>query len=93
MPRGPRFPHCEIAATAAERGQGVALAYEALVRDTIASGSLVRLFDTVTMPITIYSVAYQEHRRNDTQIRAFRDWIFAEAADARVLPRESLAPA
>lgn len=90
MPRGPRFPHCEIAATAAERGQGVALAYEALVRDTMAGGSLVRLFDAVTMPITIYSVAYPEHRRGDAQIRAFRDWIFAEASTARVLPRESL---
>lgn len=93
MPRGPRFPHCEIATTAAERGQGVSLAYEAMVADTLAHGSLVRLFDTVTMPVTLYAVACPESRATHPRIRAFRDWIFAEADAARVLPRESVEPA
>lgn len=77
-PRGPRFPHCELSATAAERGQGVMLAYDAMVRGTVESGRLERLFDTVTMPITIYSVAYLLERAGEPRIRAFRDWLFAE---------------
>ncbi len=86
MPRGPCFPHCELSSTAAERGQGVALAYDAVVRDTLRAGTLVRLFDAVTMPVTIYSVAYQECRAGDPLIRAFRDWIIAEVAAERALP-------
>ena len=78
MPRGPVFSNCELATTAAERGQGVSLAYDAMVRDTLASGRLIRLFDAVTLPIVIYSVAYPESRANDPMIRAFRDWVFAE---------------
>ncbi|KUF12548.1 LysR substrate-binding domain-containing protein [Pseudoponticoccus marisrubri] len=80
MPRGPVFPNCELSTTAAEQGQGVALAYDMMVRGTLASGRLERLFDAVTMPVTIYSVAYPESRRDDPMIRAFRDWIFAEMA-------------
>jgi LysR family glycine cleavage system transcriptional activator len=78
--RGPRFPNCEIATTAAERGQGVALGYEAMVRETVACGRLVRLFDTVTLPRIIYSVAYPEARAGVPRIAAFRDWLFAEVA-------------
>jgi len=78
LPRGPSFPNCELATTAAEQGLGVSLAYDSMVRDTLVSGRLVRLFDTVTMPIVIYSVAYQEARATDPMIREFRDWIFGE---------------
>ena len=78
MPHGPVFPNCELATTAAEQGQGIALAYDAMVRDTVKSGRLVRLFDTVTMPIVIYSVAYHEARVDEPRIRQFRDWIFTE---------------
>lgn len=85
-PRGPRFAHCELSSTAAERGQGVALGYDAVLRDTLRAGTLVRLFDTVTMPVTIYSVAYPESRGDDRVVRAFRDWIFAEAAAEGVVP-------
>ncbi len=80
MPRGPVLPNCELATTAAEQGQGVALAYDMMVRDTLRSGRLIRLFDTVTMPVTIYSVAYPEARAADPMVRAFRDWVFAEMA-------------
>lgn len=82
LPRGPVFPNCELATTAAEQGQGVSLAYDAVVRSTLASGRLERLFDTVTLPMVIYSVAYPEARAADPMIRAFSDWVFAEAARA-----------
>lgn len=88
MPRGPVFPNCELATTAAEQGQGVSLAYDAVVRGTLTSGRLERLFDTVTLPMVIYSVAYPEARSGDPMIRAFRDWIFAEVAREKVGLRE-----
>ena len=81
MPRGPVFPNCEFSTTAAEQGQGVSLAYDAMVRGTLAAGRLVRLFDTVTMPVVIYSLAWPVSRVDDPMIREFRDWIFAEAAE------------
>lgn len=80
LPRGPRFPNCEIATTAAERGQGVALAYDAMVRSTVESGSLVRLFKAVTLPVVIYSVACPETHRDHDRIQEFRDWLFAQVA-------------
>lgn len=78
LPPGPAYPNCELATTAAEQGQGVSLAYDAMVRSTLASGRLVRLFETVTMPIVVYSLAYPEARAADPMIRAFREWIMAE---------------
>ncbi|WP_226627216.1 LysR substrate-binding domain-containing protein [Alloyangia pacifica] len=80
FPRGPTFPNCELATTAAERGQGVALAYDAVVQGTLREGRLVRLFDTVVMPFVIYSIAYPETRAQDPMIREFSEWIHGEVA-------------
>jgi LysR family glycine cleavage system transcriptional activator len=71
-PRGPFFPNCELAS------QGVSLAYHAMVSGTLATGRLERLFDTVTLPIVIYSIAYPAARSEDSMITEFRDWLFAE---------------
>ncbi len=87
FPCGPTFPNCELATTAAERGQGVSLAYDAVVRGTLAEGRLVRLFDTIVMPFVIYSVAYPEARADDPMIREFSSWIHAEAASEGVTPK------
>lgn len=92
LPRGPRFQNCELSTTAAERGQGVALAYDAMVRTTLAAGTLVRLFEAVSLPITIYSVAYPQARCDDPGIHAFRDWVFSEvAADGTLAPGAPIA--
>lgn len=87
--RGPRLPHCELTLTAAERGQGVALAYDAMARGGLRDGRLVRLFDVAVPPVTIYSVAYPESRRRNPRIRAFRDWIFAEVTAEGTLDRQN----
>ena len=79
FPRGPTFPNCELATTAAEKGQGVALAYDAVVRDTLKNGTLVRLFDAVTMPFVIYSVAYSSIRKEDPMVREFANWLHGQA--------------
>ena len=89
MPLGPVFPNCELATTAAEQSQGVSLAYSAVVGGTLATGRLVRLFDAITMPIVIYSVAYSERHADDPMIREFCDWIFGEvSADGSGLTNE-----
>ena len=92
MPPGPVFPNCELSTTAAEQGGGVSLAYDSMVRDTVASGRLIRLFDTITMPAVIYSVAHAEGRGDDPMIQRFKDWIFAEVGKMQPpMPRLSAA--
>ena len=57
----------------------MSLAYEAVVGPTVAEGRLVRLFEATTIPFTIYAIATEAVRRHDPLIRAFRDWLLAEA--------------
>ena len=78
LPRGPRLAHCELTLGGAEQEQGVALAYDAMARGALCDGRLVRLFETETPAITIYSLCTERRRRSDPRIRAFRDWILAE---------------
>ncbi len=77
-PNGPIFPNCELATTAAEQGIGAALAYDMMVRDTLASGRLVRLFEAVTLPVVIYSITCEASRRHDPLIAAFHKWLWSE---------------
>jgi LysR family transcriptional regulator, glycine cleavage system transcriptional activator len=86
LPPGPTNPNCELSTTMAEQGQGVSLAYEAVVRGTLASGRLERLFEAATLPMAIYSVACQEARAEEPRIAAFRRWLRAEAEVEGVLP-------
>jgi len=78
--RGPTFEHCELTLGAAERGQGVALAYGALIERELAHGTLVRLFEAATEPVLIYSLACLAGRAEVPKIAAFRAWIMTEVA-------------
>ncbi len=78
LPRGPRLAHCELTLTAAEQQQGVALAYDAMARNSLEAGKLVRLFDVETSARTIYSFAHAESRRRCPDINRFREWLFQE---------------
>lgn len=78
FPRGPKFPNCELATSGVEQGLGVSLAYDLMVRDTVASGRLIRLFDFVTVPFVIYSFVCQRSRASDPMIAAFREFVFGE---------------
>ncbi len=86
LPRGPTYPNCELSTTMVEQEQGVSLAYDAVVRGTLASGRLERLFDVVTPSMTIYSVSCPEARADEPRIAAFRAWLRTEAEAGRVLP-------
>ncbi len=87
LPPGPTYPNCELATTMVEQHQGVSLAYDAVVRGTIVSGRLERLFDATTLPMSIYAVACQETRIEEPMIAAFRHWLRAEAEAEGVLPK------
>jgi LysR family transcriptional regulator, glycine cleavage system transcriptional activator len=76
--QGPRFAHCDLVLAAAERGQGVALAYGALIAHELARGTLVRLFPAETEPVLIYSLACLDGRAETPKIAAFRRWILGE---------------
>ncbi|MGF1501988.1 MAG: LysR family transcriptional regulator [Paracoccaceae bacterium] len=89
MPPGPRLAHCELSLTAAERGQGVTLAYDAMARTSLAEGRLVRLFDVTVPAMTLYSVAYPVSRARCPDIRRFRDWLFAEVTAEGTLDHQS----
>lgn len=93
LPPGPTYPNCELATTMVEQEQGVSLAYDAVVRGTLASGRLVRLFDIVTKAMSIYSVTCQLARAEEPRIAAFRHWLRAEAAAEGVLPEQIRAAA
>lgn len=86
LPPGPTFPNCELSTTMVEQHQGVSLAYDAVVRSTIASGRLQRLFDVTTLPMSIYAIATPEDRADDKRIAAFRHWLRAEAEAEGVVP-------
>ena len=78
IPCGPEFPNCELATSGVEQGLGVSLAYDIMVRETVASGRLVRLFEAVTLPFVIYSFVCQRSRASDPLIAAFREFVFNE---------------
>ncbi len=79
---GPRFAHCELTLRAAEEGQGVALAYGALIGEQIARGTLARLFDFETKRRIVYSLTCLESSSNLPRIAAFKNWVFAESKGA-----------
>ncbi|MBT5195125.1 MAG: transcriptional regulator GcvA [Rhodospirillaceae bacterium] len=68
---------------AAIEGQGVALGRRALVADDLAAGRLVRPFDLgLPLPFSHWLV-YPPGAERRPKVRAFRDWLVAEAEAAR----------
>lgn len=78
-PRELKVADYSMAIAAAIDGQGVVLGYSGFVETEIAGNMLVRPFD-LTVPIAkTYYLVYQDERLADPRIRAFRDWLMAEA--------------
>jgi LysR family transcriptional regulator, glycine cleavage system transcriptional activator len=80
--RGPRFNVDSLVVQAAIAGHGVALANGALVGDDLAAGRLVRPFPPAKEEPTAfcYYLVYPEDHARNPKVRAFRDWVMAEAA-------------
>lgn len=79
--RGPGFSDSAMVLSAAIAGQGVALARASLAIDDLAAGLLVLPFGPSVDTGYDYWFATAEASAGLAKVRAFRDWIMAEAAD------------
>jgi len=77
--RGPTFLSSDHTIQAAIRGEGIALGRSALVADDLASGRLVRPFKLSLPAGFAYYVVCPPHALQRPNIKAFRDWLLAEA--------------
>lgn len=82
-PVGPVIDDTNVRIQAAIDGQGFTLAPLALLRDDIATGRLVTPFDYVLDHLGYY-IVYPRGSLAQPKIRAFRDWLLAEASQAHL---------
>jgi LysR family glycine cleavage system transcriptional activator len=81
--RGLTFDSASFAVEAAVQGEGVVLGRSALIGSDLAAGRLVRPF-AVSLPAGFaYYVVYPPRALRREKVKAFRDWLFAEAAAGR----------
>jgi LysR family glycine cleavage system transcriptional activator len=76
---GVLFSHSGLTVDAAIAGQGVALGRSLLVADDLISGRLVQPFDLALASSYAYFVIYPRESADLPKIKAFRDWLLAEA--------------
>jgi LysR family transcriptional regulator, glycine cleavage system transcriptional activator len=77
--RGPTFLSSDHAIQAAIRGEGVVLGRSALVTDELAAGRLVRPFELSLPAGFAYYIVYPPRALQRPNVKAFRDWLRAEA--------------
>ncbi|MGD1877284.1 MAG: LysR substrate-binding domain-containing protein [Kiloniellaceae bacterium] len=79
-PRRLRFLDYSMAMASAVAGQGILLGYSGYVDAEVEAGLLVRPFDLQVRTGKGYYLVYRKDRLADPRVRAFRDWVMAEAA-------------
>lgn len=79
--RGPSFEDGFLLVRAAVAGQGIALVGHVEAADDLASGRLVQVLDLPWPSRFAYYFVTPPETAADRKIRAFRDWVMAEAAD------------
>lgn len=86
--RGLHFGQTSLALLAAMDGQGVALGESSLVADDMAAGRLVQPFAlTLKGPAQLaYHLITSPETAGESMVKAFRDWILAEAAQMKLGP-------
>ena len=91
--RGPRFTAVNLAVDAALAGRGVMLGRSVFVADDLAAGRLVRPFgESLPLEFSVHLVMPPQNARLP-KVRAFRDWILAEARAMATAPGRGYAPA
>lgn len=79
--RGMKINNSAAVLQAAIDGHGVALARSVMVRDDLAAGRLVRLFQEISFASPFaYYIVYRAESSNLPRLVAFRDWLIQEAA-------------
>lgn len=84
--RGPSYSHSNLVLQAAINGEGVALGRTALIAEDLAAGRLVKPFDFQLKAALAYYVVYPPRALERPKVRAFRDWLLAEAARDKEAP-------
>ncbi|MBE1283995.1 MAG: transcriptional regulator GcvA [Rhodobacteraceae bacterium] len=84
---GPRFTVESIAIEAAITGSGVALISHAAVAEDLKSGRLVKPFDLTLKTDLAYWLVCPPEQLRRARVRAFADWLLAEAAHDDTLTR------
>ena len=67
---------------AAIAGQGIAILNHYLWKAEVEAGLLVEAVPSYVRELASYWIVYPSHARNTPKVKAFRDWICAEFADA-----------
>lgn len=81
--RGMQINNSAAVLQAASEGHGVALARSVMARDDLAAGRLVRLFPEISLALEVaYYVVYRPECAGLPRLATFREWLFAEAAQA-----------
>ncbi|PWK32619.1 transcriptional regulator GcvA [Cupriavidus plantarum] len=92
--RGPSFWPSHLVINAAISGLGVALIKKNWIEQDLAESRLVRLFDSIRLPVEFsYFVVFPTDRLDDRRIRCFTEWIRAETAATRQPAMPAAAPA
>ncbi len=78
--RGPAFSHSFMVIQAAIEGQGVALGRSALVAADLKARRLVKPFDVSVPADYAYYVVCPEASAERPKVKAFREWLLAEAS-------------
>lgn len=77
--KGLHFESANMALHAAENGLGVTIGIDALVRDSIASGRLVRLFDVVRRSSQPFQLVSSSRKASRPKLAAVREWMLEAA--------------
>tara|TARA_R100000005_G_C5001467_1_gene208660 strand:+ start:3652 stop:4551 length:900 start_codon:yes stop_codon:yes gene_type:complete len=77
--KGLHFESANMALHAAENGLGVTIGIEALVRDSIASGRLVKLFDVVRHSSQPFQLVSSARKSSRPKLTAVREWMLEAA--------------
>jgi LysR family glycine cleavage system transcriptional activator len=85
--RGPTFLSSDHAIQAAIRGEGVVLGRSALVADELSAGRLVRPFKLSLPAGFAYYVVCPPRALKRPGVKAFRDWLIAEAGAGNLVAR------
>lgn len=80
--RGPLFDDTNVMLQAALDGQGVALGTFPLVDEELATGRLVRPWQTAVTPREAYTLVHREQALERTAVAALRSWLLAQAGSA-----------
>ncbi|MBT3370709.1 MAG: LysR family transcriptional regulator [Rhodospirillaceae bacterium] len=80
---GLKFESTNLALHAAIEGLGVAIGIEALIQDELASGQLVRPFDSKRRSHYPIQLVYPGSKTSDPLFKAIKDWLQEEAEKSR----------